>query len=265
MNGFLATAEEAVRAGGAVLVGMLGRAKVREKGPADLVTEADFESQATVRKIVLGAFPDHGFLGEEDHPSAGAVLGDSGYRWIVDPLDGTTNFVHGVPHFCVSLALEHQGRLVVGAVYNPLTEECYLAESGKGARLNGKPISTSEVVDLSHSLAGVGLPSVVDSSSPDLRMFNQALGACQAIRRTGSAALNLCYVAAGRFDVAWNYSTKIWDVAAGALMIEEAGGSIESPDGGKFDTHQGQLFSAANGALMDQLRTLAIAADLRQP
>ncbi len=263
MTDFLATADKAVREGGAVLLGMLGRARVREKGPADLVTEADFASQETVRKIVLGAFPDHGFVGEEDDPGGGEVSGDSEYRWIVDPLDGTTNFVHGVPHFCVSLALERQGRLVVGAVYNPLAEECYLAETGKGAHLNGKSIATSKITNLSQSLAAVGLPSVVDSESPDLRMFNEALGACQAIRRTGSAALNLCYLAAGRFDVAWNYSTKIWDVAAGALIIQEAGGSIESPYGGEFDTGGGELFSAANDTLMEQLRQLAVAANLR--
>jgi len=264
-SGFLATAEEAVRAGGAVLCQMFGRAKVREKGPADLVTEADFASQETVRRIVLGTFPDHGFLGEEDHPTAGNVTGPSRYRWILDPLDGTTNFVHGVPHFCVSLALEKEGRLVVGAVYCPMMEECYLAETGNGARLNGKTIRTSDVADLSQSLAAVGLPSVVDSESRDLRLFNQALGVCQAIRRTGSSALNLCYVAAGRFDVAWNYSTKPWDVAAGALLIQEAGGSIESPYGGDFNVDDGQLFSAANKELMEQLRRLASTANLRQP
>lgn len=262
---FLATAEEAVRAGGAVLREMFGRAKVREKGPADLVTEADFASQETVRGIVLGAFPDHGFLGEEDHPTACNVTGPSSYRWILDPLDGTTNFVHGVPHFCVSLALETEGFLVVGAVYNPMVEECYLAEAGNGARLNDKAIRTSSVSELSQSLAAVGLPSVVDAESRDLRLFNQAIGVCQAMRRTGSSALNLCYVAAGRFDVAWNYSTKPWDVAAGALIIQEAGGSIESPYGGDFNVDEGHLFSAANDVLMAQLRRLASTAKLRQP
>jgi myo-inositol-1(or 4)-monophosphatase len=263
MKEFLATAEEAVREGGAVLAGMLGRAKVREKGPSDLVTEADFASQEVVRKIVLGAFSDHGFIGEEDHPSGGNITGNGEYRWILDPLDGTTNFVHGVPHFCVSLALERQGSVLVGAVYDPMAGECYLAEAGKGSRLNGAPIFTSTIIDLSQSLAAVGLPCVVGPESPDLRLFNEALKACQAVRRTGSAALNLCYVAAGRFDVAWNYSTKIWDVAAGALIIQEAGGTIESPYGGDFNVHEGQLFSAANDTLMEQLRDLATAAHLR--
>ena len=263
MSEFLAIAEEAARKGGAVLAEMLGRAKVREKGPADLVTEADVASQEAVRSLLLGAFPDHGFIGEEGTSAEDSRSKEAEFRWIVDPLDGTTNFVHGVPHFCVSVALEQRGRLLVGAVYNPLGDECYLAEAGKGARLNGVALSTSEVVDLSQSLAAVGLPCVVNSESPDLRLFNQALTDCQAIRRTGSAALNLCYVAAGRFDLAWNYSTKIWDVAAGALIIQESGGCVESPYGGKFVVDEGRLFSAANGTLMAQLRGMAREAGLR--
>ncbi len=263
MSEFLAIAEEAARKGGAVLAEMLGRAKVREKGPADLVTEADVASQEAVRNLVLGAFPEHGFIGEEGASVDDNPPEETEYRWIVDPLDGTTNFVHGVPHFCVSVALEQKGRLLVGAVYNPLGDECYLAEAGNGARLNGAPLSTSEVTDLSQSLAAVGLPCVVNSESPDLRLFNQALAGCQAVRRTGSAALNLCYVAAGRFDLAWNYSTKIWDVAAGALIIQEAGGCVESPHGGNFIVDQGRLFSAANASLMEQLREMAREAGLR--
>ncbi len=263
MTAFMATAEKAAREGGAVLVEMLGRVKVREKGPADLVTEADYASQETVRKILLGEFPDHGFIGEEDDLAAGEMNKNAEYRWIVDPLDGTTNFVHGVPHFCVSIALEQKSRLLLGAVYNPVTDECYLAEAGKGARLNGQELSTSKVGELSQSLAALGLPSVVDSQDPDLRLFNEALGACQAIRRTGSAALNLCYLAAGRFDVAWSYCTKVWDIAAGALIVQEAGGVVESPDGGDFDVHRGQVFSAASETLMQQLKELAAKAGLR--
>ena len=262
MNRFLATAEQAVREGGEVLAQMLGRVTVREKGPADLVTEADFASQDTVRRIVLGEYPEHGLIGEEDD---GEVRPNEEveYRWIVDPLDGTTNFVHGVPHFCVSLALERQGQLVVGAVYNPMSGECFLAEAGKGATLNGHAISTSNTTDLSQSLAALGLPSVVDSQTPDLLLFNEALSKCQAIRRTGSAALNLCYVACGRFDVSWSYCTKVWDIAAGALMIQEAGGVVESPDGGAFDVHKGQVLSAASEALMDQVIEMAARAGLR--
>jgi len=259
MSEFMTVCEEAVRRGGAVLAEMLGKAKVRKKGPADLVTEADFASQKAILDLVLRAYPDHGFVGEEDQPGE-EVNPEAEYCWFADPLDGTTNFVHGVPHFCVSLALAHRGRLLVGAVFNPMTGECYTAEAGRGAFLNADSIHTSSVDQLSESLAAVGLPSVVGPQSPDLVLFNAALDQCQALRRTGSAALNLCYVASGRFDLAWNYSTKIWDVAAGALMVQEAGGAISLPSGGAFTVDQGQLFSAANEPLMQQLGQMAAAA-----
>lgn len=257
MKDFLAICEQAVRGAGAVLAAQYGRAKVREKGPGDLVTEADFASQELVRQTVIGAFPDHDFLGEEGDPEVGAGQARAEYRWIVDPLDGTTNYAHKVPHFCVSLALENRGRLVVAAVFDPMRDECYTAKAGAGAWLNGKPIRTSGIAALSESLAGFGLPNVVAPDDPDLRLFQRALGACQAVRRTGSAALNHCYVAAGRFDVAWNYGTKIWDVAAAALIVTEAGGATGSPSGGEFVVNQGRLFSAASRPLLEQLRQLA--------
>ncbi|MDD4268135.1 MAG: inositol monophosphatase family protein [Pirellulales bacterium] len=257
MEDFLTICEQAVRGAGAVLTGLFGRATVREKGPRDLVTEADLASQELVRQTVARAFPDHDFIGEEGQPATDGRPAGAEYRWIVDPLDGTTNFAHGVPHFCVSLALENRGTLLVGAVFDPLRDECYTAKAGAGSWLNGEPIRTSGVADLSQSLAGFGLPNVVTPDDPDLRLFRQALGACQAIRRTGSAALNHCYVAAGRFDVAWNYGTRIWDVAAAALIVKEAGGVIDSPDGGGFLVERGRLFSAANRSLMEQLRQLA--------
>jgi len=170
---------------------------------------------------VLTAFPDHCLLGEESEPTCGAGVSPAGtvgagvspaqaagtaapqsqYRWIVDPLDGTTNYVHGVPHYCVSLALERNGRLLVGAVYDPTLDECFTAIEGRGARLNGKPIHASGVSTLSESLAAIGFPPTVQPDAPDLRLFLELLPRCQAIRRTGSTALNLCYVAAGRFDL----------------------------------------------------------------
>jgi myo-inositol-1(or 4)-monophosphatase len=257
MKDFLAICEQAARGAGAVLTGLFGRAKVREKGPRNLVTEADFASQEFVRQTIAAAFPDHDFIGEEGDAGQRDRRVEADYRWIVDPLDGTTNFAHGVPHFCVSLALENRGSLLVGAVFDPIRDECYTARAGVGSWLNGEPIRTSGVVDLAQSLAGFGLPNVVAPDDPDLRLFNRALGVCQAIRRTGSAALNHCYVAAGRFDVAWNYGTRIWDVAAAALIVQEAGGVIESPDGGGFVVERGRLFSAANRSLMEQLRRLS--------
>lgn len=267
MPDFTTVCEEAARVGAATLMDWFGRVDAHEKGPADLVTEADYASQEAVRRTVLEAFPDHAFLGEEstdDGPRESSAPDGrpSEYRWIVDPLDGTTNYVHGVPHFCVSLALERSGDLIVGCVYNPITEECYTAAAGQGAQLDGQPIHTSEVSELAGALASAGFPSVVAPDAPDLKLFLAGLNACQAIRRTGSAALNMSYVAAGRFDVAWSFCTKIWDVAAGALLIREAGGVITAPDGGVFDFESGCFLAAANPTLHARLVELSARAGL---
>lgn len=245
-----------------------GHTETLQKGHADLVTQADFASQDLIRRIVFEAFPDHAFLGEETLPGAAgrhtadAGGGQGGYRWIVDPLDGTTNYVHGVPHFSVSLALERSGELVVGCVFNPISGECYKAIAGEGAWLDDRPIRTSECEDLSEALAVTGFPPLVTLDAPDVKLFLAGLNACQAIRRTGSAALNMCYLAAGRFDVNWSFSTKIWDVAAGALLIREAGGVIVAPNGGPFDMRSGRFLAAANRPLLDRLLDLAAEAGL---
>ncbi len=248
--------EEAVRAGGAVVQDWIGRIEVREKGPADLVTEADFASQEVIRRIILDKFPDHSLLGEEGHQTPSGP-DRAEFRWIADPLDGTTNFVHRVPHYCVSLALERHGQLLTGAIYDPTRDECFTASTGQGAWCNGRPIRTSEVSQLSQALAVVGFPPQVQRDSPDVLVFLQALQQCQAVRRTGSAALNLAYLAAGRFDVFWSFSTKIWDVAAGVLILREAGGTITSPDGGEFVLEESRFLAAANRPLHDQLCELA--------
>ena len=258
IDDYLRVCEEAVRTGGHVVQDWLGRTKAWKKGPADLVTQADWASQNEVRQVVLGAFPNHGLLGEEKESDQVVVERDE-YRWIVDPLDGTTNFVHGVPHYCVSLALERNGDLLVGAVYDPTRDECFTAAAGQGARLNGQPIHASDVSLLSESLAAVGFPPNVTQDSPDVLLFLEMLRRCQAIRRTGSSALNLCYVAAGRFDVYWSFSTKIWDVAAGALILREAGGRITSPTGGDFSLEEAHFLAAANRPLHAQLGQIATA------
>jgi myo-inositol-1(or 4)-monophosphatase len=251
---FQKVCEKAVHAAGDVLLSKRGLVEAREKGPADLVTEADFASQECVRRVVLSAFPDHCLLGEEG-PRADSPRAE--YRWIVDPLDGTTNYVHGIPFFNVSLALERNGELLVGAVYNPVSRECFTAALGGGAYLNGEPIRASRVTELSRAVAAVGLPYTIHRDSPDLLVFLEALFACQSIRRTGSAALNMAYLAAGRFDVFWSYSTKIWDVAAGALIVREAGGTITSTDGGPFRLEEARFLAAANEPLHRQLQELA--------
>jgi myo-inositol-1(or 4)-monophosphatase len=280
LDDYMRVCEAAVRAGGQVVQDWAGRFVVRKKGPADLVTQADFASQEIVRKTVLTAFPDHCLLGEEagdcpnfrlsengtvplNVPSAQAAgtatpqAPQSEYRWIVDPLDGTTNYVHGVPHYCVSLALERNGRLLVGAVYDPILDECFTAIEGGGARLNGRPIHTSGVSALSEALAAAGFPPTVSPDAPDLRLFLAMIPRCQGIRRTGSSTLNLCYLAAGRFDVYGSYSTRIWDVAAGVLIVREAGGQVTSPDGGEFSLEEAHFLAASTPELHAQLREIA--------
>jgi myo-inositol-1(or 4)-monophosphatase len=257
MPEFLTTCEQAVREAGRVLLEKMGKVRVQEKGRFDLVTDADLEAQDVVQRIVLEAWPGHSVMGEEDQQDTSTQGRDSAYRWIVDPLDGTTNFVHGVPHFCVSLALESRGELVVGAVYNPVAQECFTAAAGEGAWLNGSKMGTSGVAELSEALGAVGLPPVVHDDSPDLQLFLRAVKVCQSMRRTGSAALNLCFVAAGRFDLAWSYCAKPWDVAAGVLLIVESGGVVTSPDGGPFVVNRPRFIAAANRRLHDELIRLA--------
>jgi myo-inositol-1(or 4)-monophosphatase len=248
MSCYIKTCEESVRAGGRVLLEMLGRVTVREKAPADLVTEADLASQNVVSRIILEAFPDHRVLGEEQTDAA-AGQKDAEFCWIVDPLDGTTNFVHGVPHFSVSLALRHRNTLLVGVVFNPIADEMYSATAGGGAFLNGQPIHVSPVSTMSDALAGIGFPPRADRGCADVQAFLRAIPVFQAIRRTGSAALNLAYVAAGRFDASWSFSTRIWDMAAGALLVREAGGMVTSPDGGEILPETSYYLAAATPEL----------------
>lgn len=252
---FAEICQEAVRRAGTEILGWIGRFEVHKKGPSDLVTQADLAAQDVVRRIVLEAFPDHGFVGEEGPP--GGADAPAGYRWIVDPLDGTTNYAHGVPHFAVSLALERQGTILVGAVFDPNRDECYMAVRGQGATLNGRPLRTSGVVDLSEAIGAVGFPYDLRADSPDLLVFNKAVFRCQSVRRTGCTSLNLAYLAAGRFDVYWAYSTHPWDVAAGVLLISEAGGVVTAPDGGPFDLQKARLLAAATEPLHKQLRQMA--------
>ncbi|MHC4178089.1 MAG: inositol monophosphatase family protein [Planctomycetota bacterium] len=257
MSEYATICEKAARAGGAAVRDWIGRVDVREKGPADLVTQADFASQEAIRKTLYDAFPEHGLLAEEQDRNAAMPRHRTEYRWIADPLDGTTNFVHRVPYYSVSLALEHNGELLVATVYDPIRDECFTAAAGEGAHLDGRPIRTSNVCELPEALAAVGFPPRTPRDCPDLLVFLEALDKCQAIRRTGSTALNLCYLAAGRFDLFWSFSAKIWDVAAGVLLVREAGGVLTSPGGGPFLLEEAQFLAAATGPLHAQLQQLA--------
>ncbi len=254
---YLEVCETAVRAAGKVVLDWVDRFRPRQKrAPNDLVTQADLAAQETITRILQEAFPDHLVVGEESPPGHDPGAGE-GFRWIIDPLDGTTNFVHGVPHYAVSLALERQGEVLVGAVFDPNADECYTAVRGHGAALDGQPITVSEVRALPEALAAFGFPYNITSHSPDLRLFLETGPRCQSVRRTGSAALNLSYLAAGRFDLYWSYSTHVWDIAAGVLLVTEAGGVVTAPDGGPLHLDSGRFLAAATPELHAQLLELA--------
>jgi myo-inositol-1(or 4)-monophosphatase len=251
VENYLAICEMAARAGGAALLDWRGRFQVREKGPSDPVTEADFASQEAIRGIIAKYCADHDFLSEEEPHSR---IADGRYRWILDPLDGTQNYVHGVPIFAVSLALEKDGRLLVGCVYNPVQEECYTTQVGKGAYLNGQRLSVTRQTDLAAALVAVSLPPRVRRGAMDLENVVAVAEVAQGIRRFGSSALNLCWVAAGRLDAFFATDTKIWDVAAGALLVQEAGGTVTDVSGEPLDVRSPRLVAAATPELSAALR-----------
>lgn len=247
----LATAIEAVvRAGDLQMARFGGAIEVSKKGRIDLVTEVDVAVERTFRAMVAKRFPDHDVLAEE----FGATEGPRArHCWIFDPLDGTTNYAHGLPIFCASLGLEIDGRLELGAVYDPSRRELFTAERGGGAFLNGAPLRVSRTETLLDALLVTGFPyNVHESVSGVIGLFGEFIARAQAVRRLGSAALDLCYVAAGRMDAFWEERLKPWDVAAGALIVEEAGGRITGIDGGPFDVRKASLI-ASNGRIHEEM------------
>ena len=249
---YLAVAVEAALAAGRLQLQHFRRdLQIHKKGVIDLVTEADVAVEQDIRARVARHFPNHLFLGEEEAQSATAS--ESPFRWIVDPIDGTTNFVHGLPLFCVSIALEIEGRVEVGAVYAPVADELFTAERGEGARLNGMRIHVTREASLIDALLVTGFPpQAADAQGEQLAIFGEFLSRARAVRRLGSAALDLAYVAAGRFDGFWERSLHGWDVAAGALLVAEAGGRVTGFSGGSFDPFGGELL-ASNGAIHSHL------------
>ena len=235
--------------------GLLARSRidsvleVRHKGLVDLVTDVDVQSEREISAALLAAFPTHAILGEEGGVQAGS---DLRYRWIIDPLDGTTNFAHGFPLFCVSIGFEVEQRLVLGVAYAPTLDELFVAEAGRGASLNGRPIHVSETQDLRQAMVATGFPYDRSQLPRALRSFEALSHASQAVRRIGSAVLDLCYVACGRFDAYWEHVVKPWDMAAGALMVQEAGGSLSGTDGSPFSVDGGQVL-ASNGHLQSAM------------
>lgn len=240
----------AVKHAGRILKNGYGKTqRIRYKSAINLVTEMDHRVEEAVIEILKKKFPDHGILTEE----SGGCKGKGEYRWILDPLDGTTNYAHGYPFFCVSLALEKERRIIWGAVYDPLRDELFEAETENGATINGARISVSATKHLHHSLICTGFPyDVRESSDDNLLYFNQFTKSAQAIRRDGSAALDLCYVAMGRFDGFWEMKLNPWDTAAGSLIVIEAGGTVTDFNGNAYSIAAGEIL-ATNGFIHNEM------------
>ena len=252
-DSFLPVMSAIAREAGALLLPYFHRGlKIEYKGDADLVTAADRASEVLIRERIRQQFPSHDVLGEEQG------LSDQGgdYRWYVDPLDGTTNFAHGYPVFCVSMALEHRGddqsRRIAGVVYDPTRDELFTAEAGKGAHLNGTAIQVSKAAQLKECLVATGFPSHKRHKNPNIHFYHQITLRTHGVRRAGSAALDLCNVASGRFDGFWEFNLNPWDTAAGALIVEEAGGKVSRFDGSAFELDSRETL-ASNGLVHDAL------------
>jgi myo-inositol-1(or 4)-monophosphatase len=249
-DNLLDIAIRAAKESGAIQCEWMGKdKKVELKGEINLVTEVDMICEGRIIEIIKEAFPEHNILTEETPMPEGS----SPYRWIIDPLDGTTNYAHGYPFFCTSIALELEGKIVLGAIYDPMLDELFTAQQGKGTFLNGERIAVSEKEQLTESLLCTGFPyDLRESAVNNLDHFNHFIKEARAIRRDGSAALDLCYVAAGRFDGFWELKLNAWDVAAGMLIVEEAGGKVTDFNGGPLNIY-GQETLASNGRIHEEM------------
>ena len=249
-------AVEAAREGGKFLIQNLGKVgEIRQKAGQEknLVTEIDKRSEEIVIDIIRKHYPQHDILAEESGSAKGRA---SDYRWVIDPLDGTTNFTHGFPAFCVSIGLEVKGELLAGAIYDPNADEMFTAEKGKGAFLNGKRIHVSPVSSLRQSLMITGFPyNVADNPNHAIEHFVNFILDAQGVRRMGSAALDLAYVAAGRCEGFWEVSLNPWDMAAGGLLVMEAGGKLSDFSGKPFSIYRKEI-AASNGLVHDQMLTV---------
>lgn len=250
MADILPTAIEAARAAGALLRELQARPRtIDHKGVINLVTDGDRRAEALLVSLIRSRFPSHSILSEEGRDHAGAA----DVCWILDPLDGTTNFAHGFPFYSVSVAVTVRGELAAGVVYDPNRDECFVAERGAGARMNEAPLRVSAIADLTDALLCTGFPyDIREAPTEVVGHFQAFLVRAQAVRRPGSAALDLAYVAAGRLDGFWEHKIHAWDLAAGALLVREAGGRVSDYAGNPLDMYRGEIL-ASNGLLHDAM------------
>ena len=247
---FKRTAIEAAHRSAKILRSRFGNiSRIRKKADAEIVTEADTESENAIISTIQAQYPDHAILGEE----CGLIKGASEYKWIIDPLDGTVNFAHQVPIFSISIALAVQDTIVLGIILDPVNDELFAAVSGQGAKLNGDPIQVSAPATISESLLVTGFPYNVEEIFETVMVrYSRCLKASQAIRRLGSAALDLCYVACGRFEGFWEQNLKPWDTAAGALMVVEAGGKVTTFSDQPYEVKHAEIL-ATNGLIHQEM------------
>ncbi|MEQ8209260.1 MAG: inositol monophosphatase family protein [Lacipirellulaceae bacterium] len=254
----LAICDLAAQAGAEQLLAWRNRFRAREKASRDFVTDADLASEKAIRQVISHHYSDHAILGEESAAKSApaAELLAEPFCWVIDPLDGTTNYLHQFPLFAVSVGLVADGELQAGVIIDPLLNEKFAASRGEGATLNGEPIRVSEAKNVEKSLVAVSFPPQLSRDSPDLKSFLDVATRCRAVRRTGSAALNLSYVACGRLDAHWAHQIHPWDAAAGALLVKEAGGTVTASRGGEFDLAEASYFTAATSELHRSLLSL---------
>jgi len=250
-NRYLEVAITAAKEAGQIQMVHFGQPQcVTYKGEFNPVTEVDRLCDQAIQKTIHHTFPDHDILTEESPFKEKGSL----WKWIIDPLDGTTNYYRGFPFFSVSIGLEKDGEVILGVVYNPVLDELFVAQKGEGGFLNGKRISVSQTNQLKRSFLATGFPyDVQERPEYYLRYFHQFIKQTFAVRRPGSAAIDLCYVAAGRFDGFWELRLQPWDVAAACLLVTEAGGKVTDPKGGPFDIYSGGLLVASNGLIHEQM------------
>ena len=241
---FITPMQDLAREAGALLLSYFGKVVIEYKGDVDLVTQADRSSEELIVSRIRKQWPTHDLIGEEGSRTETG----SDYRWYIDPLDGTTNFAHGFPVFCVSMGLEYKNELIVGVIYDPCRDEMFAAEKGSGSRLNARTIHVSRISRLAESLVATGFPSHKRHKNPNIHFYHQITLRSHGVRRAGSAALDLCCVAAGRFDGFWEFNLNSWDTAAGVLLVTEAGGKVTNYAGAPFSIDSREVL-ATNGLI----------------